>query len=569
MKHSLRISGICLMLFGVLLMGGCRQIWFSHEGGSSEVDSGGDNGGDGGGGTDLPSKSITITGASIVDAKHQGLPTSLYGAYYTIELTAEVTGEDSSDTACIQWASSDENLATVTGTGTTATVEGKARGDVRITATTSDGATSAIHDIRVYESMVIQWDVPVGDTEVVLPLRVQGADTWEYIIDWGDESGLSTIVSDDYGSGVYPSHDYGTAGTYTMRLLTLDEALGIQPWNFFSVPSASSSKLVDVLRFGGATLGESTFANCTNLTQFSADDTPRLGVSMKYMFFRASNFNQDLSGWNVGDVTDMEHMFFEATSFQGALDWEDTSSLTNVKGMFESASSFNQDISGWNVSSITNMNRMFYGASSFNKPLHWGAATNGVTDMEYMFYGCGAFNQDLSEWNVSGVTTMTYMFQGATNFNNASQPLTWGNDTHQVQNMGFMFADASNFNQDISQWNVSSVQFMTNMFSGATNFNNAGSPLTWGEHTSNVKRMTSMFADAINFNQDISQWNIASVTNMKSMFLNATAYTNNGVSLNVDAEAHGSWDLTTSSPSRYANMLETSGLPAAHYPKGY
>jgi len=45
--------------------------------------------------------------------------------------------------------------------------------------------------------------------------------------------------------------------------------------------------------------------------------------------FMNTDFNQDISGWDV-------------------------SSVTNMNGTFQNAYAFNQDISGWDVSSVTN-----------------------------------------------------------------------------------------------------------------------------------------------------------------------------------------------------------------------
>ena len=40
----------------------------------------------------------------------------------------------------------------------------------------------------------------------------------------------------------------------------------------------------------------------------------------------------------------------------------------------------------------------------------------GVTNMMYMFHEASAFQSDLSQWNVSSVTNMEYMFRGASAF---------------------------------------------------------------------------------------------------------------------------------------------------------
>ena len=46
------------------------------------------------------------------------------------------------------------------------------------------------------------------------------------------------------------------------------------------------------------------------------------------------------------------------------------SNVTNMEGMFFEATSFNQPLNKWNVSKVTSMSGMFYDAESFNQPLH-------------------------------------------------------------------------------------------------------------------------------------------------------------------------------------------------------
>jgi surface protein len=82
------------------------------------------------------------------------------------------------------------------------------------------------------------------------------------------------------------------------------------------------------------------------------------------------NFNEDISGWNVSNVTNMANMFFRARKFNQPLNNWNVSNVTNMRGMFMLASDFNQPLNNWNVSNVTNMEKMFHGASDFNQPLN-------------------------------------------------------------------------------------------------------------------------------------------------------------------------------------------------------
>tara|TARA_B100000767_G_C19596475_1_gene463731 strand:- start:44 stop:865 length:822 start_codon:yes stop_codon:yes gene_type:complete len=164
-----------------------------------------------------------------------------------------------------------------------------------------------------------------------------------------------------------------------------------------------------------------------NILDVSTLCTTRI-TNMENPYFYIS-FNDNISGWDVSNVTTMEEMFGwgDLVAFNQDLSFWDVSSVRYMNEMFDSASSFNSNISTWDVGNVIGMRRMFSNASSFNQDIsNWD--TSNVFDMGSMFYNAEAFNLPIGDWDVSNVT-----------------------------DMGSMFWVAVSFNQDLSSWSVDNV----------------------------------------------------------------------------------------------------------------
>ena len=226
---------------------------------------------------------------------------------------------------------------------------------------------------------------------------------YDYIVDWGDGSIDSNVTGD-------VTHNYLQAGSYEITISGDYPAL-----QFCHDNNGCSAFKIDLLTWG-SNEWKSMQGAFQGLAKFSilAEDTPNLSDvnNLSFMFYKALNFDGDISNWDISAATNMNFMFGFASNFNGDLSRWDTGNVSNMGGLFYSASSFNGDISRWDTSKVTKMHSLFAAAASFNGDLsQWN--TGAVTHMATMFLGAQRFNGDVSSWDVSQVTNMEKMFYNA------------------------------------------------------------------------------------------------------------------------------------------------------------
>jgi len=290
--------------------------------------------------------------------------------------------------------------------------------------TITDGGINCPIDFT--NAFITTWQTTTTNESITIP-TVSGL-TYDYAVDWGD----GTIDTNINGSA---THTYATAGIQTVSII------GTFPRLNFRF-SADRNKIQTIEQWGVIVWSsmEEAFRGCSNI-EVVATDVPDLSnvSTLKSMFNGCSNMlgNSSFNNW-------------------------DTSNVTNMEAVFLNASSFNSPIGNWNLSNVTIISAIFLQATTFNQPIgNWD--TSSITQMFGVFNNASAFNQPLENWNTSKVTIFDNMFNGATAFN---QPLdNWDVSSASVNN--FMFANTDAFDQPLGNWDISSFLRMNGFFSGA------------------------------------------------------------------------------------------------------
>tara|TARA_R100000789_G_scaffold5657_1_gene9710 strand:- start:3925 stop:8625 length:4701 start_codon:yes stop_codon:yes gene_type:complete len=105
----------------------------------------------------------------------------------------------------------------------------------------------------------------------------------------------------------------------------------------------------------------STFSNCTDLTGIGGAWDMSAVTSLESFFYQCSNFNQDISAWNVSNVTNFDELFYLNVLFNQDISGWNTSAATTMVDMLDGnpSGAFNQNISSWDIADVTDFGTNF------------------------------------------------------------------------------------------------------------------------------------------------------------------------------------------------------------------
>lgn len=221
-----------------------------------------------------------------------------------------------------------------------------------ITVSVTDGeeTVEAIVTINVENVVESMFDDPASFliTYEIIPqngnlLRIPFDNNYSYdfTIDWGDGN-IEDFTDNDF---IAAEHEYGTEGNHTVAIQ------GEFP--VFRLGSQQETRTLIVEQWGDIEWQSfrNAFTKCTKL-EFNALDKPDLtNVTDMAHMFQESNFNGDISGWDVSNVTNMSLMFLGASNFDQDLGGWDIGNVENMSNMFDSSGMSKENLNatfiGW------------------------------------------------------------------------------------------------------------------------------------------------------------------------------------------------------------------------------
>ena len=318
-----------------------------------------------------------------------------------------------------------------------------------------DLVVSAVFIEQSQTAFISKWNI--GENKQI-KITLSESYNYNFSIDWGD--GTSETFE---GNISEITHEYANSSEFDITIEKGEN--GSFPYIKIDDPTSRVS-IVEISQWGNVSWESFTksFRDCENL-DITATDSPILSnvEQMNEAFWGCIslvNENESISNWDMSNVIDISYIFLD-TKINIPLNW-DLSNIERLTSVFEQTN-FNQDLSNWDITSAQYINGLFFNNESFDQDIS-GWNTSNVISMNRTFLASRSFNQNISEWDVSNVTDMQFMFGSANKFNQDIS--NW--DVSNVQRFDYMFSKADSFDQNLAEWDISSMESAAGMFQDVT-----------------------------------------------------------------------------------------------------
>jgi surface protein len=276
------------------------------------------------------------------------------------------------------------------------------------------------------------------------------------------------------------------------------------------------------------------FSGCSSFNKNISNWNVSSATDMSYILADCSSFNQDLSNWNISNVADMDHFFHQTpisrTNYDNMLiAWSNSNPQNTVSTFYADLTKYsygNPSLARYKLSvspyqwSITDLGietttlstpmsleyRVVAGNLTITLPLY------GIVDV-FINWGDSI---TLYPYTTTGDKTHTYSTIGTYTVLIYNRLTQFGNGSTSYANADRLYT--------VNSFGEISLTSLSGAFYGATNLTQVPTSLPT---SSTITNLSYTFKNATLFNQDISNWTISSITTMENMFDGVTLSTVN------------------------------------------
>ena len=242
-----------------------------------------------------------------------------------------------------------------------------------------------------------------SSSQITIPARGQFIYRWEEV---GNASNSGGGTGNSQTTITFPS-----IGSYQVSIYAvLSNSIDYIKFN----NAGDKNKLTGIKQWGDIEWEsmKTSYLGATNLV-VTATDSPDLSnaSSMEYAFgYTNITSIPNIGNWDVSNITSMKYLFYNAANFDQDISSWDISSVEDMSYMFAYASSFNQPIGSWDVSNVKEMSQIFDHASSFNQSLEDWKLRDLSGDISLAFSGmsCHNYSRSLRSWSDDTLTVKEF-----------------------------------------------------------------------------------------------------------------------------------------------------------------
>ena len=276
------------------------------------------------------------------------------------------------------------------------------------------------------------------------------------------------------------------------------------------------------------------FSGCSTFNKNISNWNVSSATDMSYILADCSSFNQDLSNWNISSATNMDHFFHQTSISRTNYDnmliaWSNSNPQNTVSTFYADSTKYsygNPSLARYKLTvspyqwSITDAG---IETTTLSTPmsLEYHTATGNLT-ITLPLYGIvdvlinWGDTSTLYPYTTTGDKTHTYSSVGTFTVSIYNRLTQFGNGSSSYANADRLYK--------VNSFGDISLTSLSGAFYGATNLTQVPTSLPT---SSTITDLSYTFKNATSFNQDISNWTISSITTMENMFYGITLSTAN------------------------------------------